>query len=425
MIEFLNKNALRFFFAILLLSFIIPPFNLSLILLILFLTFNIFKNFYTNTSICNKKVLLDTPIFYFLIYFLLLLLSLAYTDNLQYGYKLLIKNMLFVLIPIILSSMQVKLKKEELLFVLRFYVRGIVLIFFVLLFIAIAKNAQEGYTLSTIIDSLLNNQYSEGSYKYLNYWYFTYDKFCEPLQIQPIYLGLYANIAIVFLLSLKYYNVKFKYYKFSIISVITFLILISSRWQLLITLFLLVLYLFFFSKMRISKKIILSMFSVVAILVISYLNPVSWKRINEVFENNPDFTKNHFGGTSLRIIKWNNAIEQISKEPLLGYGIGDAKDILLEAYKKNEFYIGYYNKYNAHNQFLDTTLQIGLLGLIILCSILFYSFYHAVRKNNTILVFLSTLFFFSFITESILNRQWGLVSFVFFITFFSQNEFRS
>ena len=38
-------------------------------------------------------------------------------------------------------------------------------------------------------------------YRFFNYWEFVYDKFSAPIDIQPIYLGLFGNIGIVFYLK--------------------------------------------------------------------------------------------------------------------------------------------------------------------------------------------------------------------------------
>src|SRR5690606_18692132 len=69
-----------------------------------------------------------------------------------------------------------------------------------------------------------------------------------------------------------------------------------------------------------------------------------------------------------RWLTWKAAIKAIEEAPLLGYGVGDAKDVLVAKYK--ELGPAYQNhvkhRYNAHNQFLQTWLETGIPGIFIL-----------------------------------------------------------
>lgn len=71
---------------------------------------------------------------------------------------------------------------------------------------------------------------------------------------------------------------------------------------------------------------------------------------------------------------------------------------------------GYIN-YNMHNQYLENFIQYGFVGLLVLIFILVTSFATALKSKNKLLSLLTTLFFFSFLSESVLETQAGILLF--------------
>jgi len=256
----------------------------------------------------------------------------------------------------------------------------------------------------------------KGKYKYLNYWYFVYDKFTDPLNIQPIYLGLFANIGMVLLFFLKK-NKQAKFYYFQLVTLALLILFTASRWQILIGVFNYFIFLIYFEDLKPQKKILGFVSVIVFILIFSWMNPVTKTRLIEAISYKEAFYKDDFGGTSIRLKKWESAVKCIAKNPFGGYGVGDGKAKLMDQYKKDKFYLGFYNKFNAHNQYLDTLIYVGLLGFIVLCSVFYYAYKYSINKLYLFLI--TNVFLLSFFTESILNRQWGVISFPFFMIIFS------
>ncbi|MHA7942480.1 O-antigen ligase family protein [Formosa sp. 3Alg 14/1] len=256
----------------------------------------------------------------------------------------------------------------------------------------------------------------DGRYDYFNYWYFAYDKFTYPLRIQPIYLGLFTNVGLVLLLYIKN-CIKLKSYYFRLASLSVLILLVASRSQIFIFVLNYSLFLLIFDKSNLQKKV-LTICSLVAVFaIISLINPVTRTRLIEAVTYNEAFYKDDFGGASIRIMKWNSALRRIKNSPVFGYGVGDGKNELLEQYKRDKFYLGFYNKYNAHNQYLDTVLCLGFIGLIILLLIIFYAYKYAVNSMSLFLI--TNIFTVGFLTESILYRQWGIMAFSFLLVMFS------
>lgn len=97
-----------------------------------------------------------------------------------------------------------------------------------------------------------------------------------------------------------------------------------------------------------------------------------------------------------------------------GVGTGDIKDEISENYKQlgsitiNELYL------NPHNQFLQTTISLGILGLLSLLAILISGFRIAIKKKNVLFFSFVLLISLHFLFESMLEQQAGVV----FITLF-------
>ena len=71
--------------------------------------------------------------------------------------------------------------------------------------------------------------------------------------------------------------------------------------------------------------------------------------------------------------------------------------------------------YNYHGQFLQTLAAVGVLGFIfLLFSILLPAYKLGWKKQNYLLLALMFMLFTSFITESMLERQAGVIFYAFF-----------
>ncbi len=119
-------------------------------------------------------------------------------------------------------------------------------------------------------------------------------------------------------------------------------------------------------------------------------------------------------GNDSRLIMWTVTAEEIAKHPL-GVGTGDVDYYLnkrLQSYNLKEFAT---RNYNPHNQFLQITLEIGVFSLIIFLLFFYFTMQFAIKNKNWILLILIINLFFNSLFESMLQRQSGIVFYVFFI----------
>ena len=121
------------------------------------------------------------------------------------------------------------------------------------------------------------------------------------------------------------------------------------------------------------------------------------------------------GSVNARLLIWNVSVEMIANHPF-GVGTGDGKDVLMDYYRKNGMDAFADKKLNQHCQYLQTAGSVGILSALFLIATLSYYVVIGFREKNFYLIVLISLFATSSLFESILERQWGILFFMFFLT---------
>ncbi len=84
-----------------------------------------------------------------------------------------------------------------------------------------------------------------------------------------------------------------------------------------------------------------------------------------------------------RIAAWERSFHVIKKEPLLGCGLGNWKVVTLQ--EENQTNSNYIYQYKAHNDFIETTTEVGIFGGIFFAAIflvVLYRFYMSIKTNE-------------------------------------------
>lgn len=120
--------------------------------------------------------------------------------------------------------------------------------------------------------------------------------------------------------------------------------------------------------------------------------------------------------TQARIHAWKAARISLTQSPFLGYGTGDANDVLFKKYKELNYSGVLQMELNAHSEYYQTGLAIGFLGLSFLALSFAVAMRSAYLKKNWLLAgwVLATLLVFSF--ESYLNTLAGSCFLALFFT---------
>ena len=117
--------------------------------------------------------------------------------------------------------------------------------------------------------------------------------------------------------------------------------------------------------------------------------------------------------TQARMIMWSSARSVISRNFWIGVGTGDG-DMELQKENLNRNNTGVAKqKLNAHNQFLNTWVQLGVLSCLVLVAIFGSLGFYFYKKKSPISLLILFCFFINFLFESLLETRAGIVPFCF------------
>jgi O-antigen ligase len=159
------------------------------------------------------------------------------------------------------------------------------------------------------------------------------------------------------------------------------------------------------------------MSTILQIVILKYSN--RFAQVEVAVENTIASTNESFNSTTGRIEIWKETISLLPEYWLLGTGTGDVKDVLNKEYQENDFAYGYEKSLNAHNQYLQSFLALGIIGLLlflltIITPWLMRSSYHPLLLMLLFILALNCL------TESMLEAQRGAIFFALMISIFGR-----
>jgi O-antigen ligase len=145
---------------------------------------------------------------------------------------------------------------------------------------------------------------------------------------------------------------------------------------------------------------------------------IDLKEKTEIIEKDKFSYDEPFTGLTLRLTFWKIAINHMVEDKvyLFGTGTGDSQDYMNRVYKIHNLDAGGYEGFNPHNQWVQTFLQLGLMGVLALASVFISGIISSLKnKNFALTLFLITAFCFT-LSESIFEVNKGIVFFSLFFT---------
>jgi O-antigen ligase len=106
-------------------------------------------------------------------------------------------------------------------------------------------------------------------------------------------------------------------------------------------------------------------------------------------------------------------MEVITCNLIFGVGIGDATAELQKA--RDTLWHEYVFAYNSHNQYLQTALELGMIGLLVLLICIAIPSVISLQRNN----FLYLIFIISFFLPSVIESTFGLQKGTLYYGFFN------
>ena len=390
--KILKREAIHYqihLFALMILAFSMPLspaiMSISQVLLVL--------NFLVEPDLKNRFKLLSSnhAFWFFLSFFLIYIVGMIYTTNINQGLKEIKIKLPLLLIPIALAG------KSELILIdfkkiLLAAIAGVLVTSFVGMYIYLTEKPEELRDISPFISH--------------------------------IRLSLMLCMAIFSALYLITNSGKSKILYKTLLAVtaiwlLTFIGILGARSGYLVILVVAVFvgltYLLKQRKYILAGALALLLF-IVPVSMYKFTDSVR-TRINEI----PAEIENYRNGENVsgqsisqRFVYWAISLELIKENPVLGVGTGDTDFAFKNYYATHQVKLEKKFQFTSHMQYLNITISFGLIGLIIFFVSVLYPPFLLNRYSDYLMIsFLITLFI-SMLTEDTLETQAGITFFAFY-----------
>ena len=244
----------------------------------------------------------------------------------------------------------------------------------------------------------------------------------------PSYLAMFYAFSVGILVIRLFSNTgstKFQRYLtlFLIFVFQVFIVLLSSKAGILgmgVVYIVITLYLLIKKSFGIRILFLVPIFLLATFVITLFMFPASYGRFGTVkksLENEQSLPSDTHESSAARVLVWKSAFEIIKSNPLIGVGTGDVKQELMKVYKKNDIEMAVEEHLNAHDQYIQTAIALGIIGFLVLISYFILPAIYAYKNDNLLYLTLLSLVAFHFLFESMLERQAGVVFYAFFNAF--------
>lgn len=332
------------------------------------------------------------------------LIGMLYSDNPVRGWQNLNRRLSLILFPLVLI-VPGEMIKQKIKLLLRLFAGSTFLFIVFCYFFAFYRSID-------VQNGLMSFNPHQTVYWWLNYFYGTYFSVYQ----HPSYLSMYVLFSVFIALESIYDTTLMNKYRigWGVIGLIlmTSIYFLSSRTAMLASL----IFIPFYFLYRAIKRKKFRFVWIIAFFGMIFLSQIILKNLKFADLTNA-VSQDSFINTIKnddRIIVWKAALEVVQKNLLFGVGTGDVNTELLRENIKEGNTALVENSLNAHNQYIETTLENGLIGLVLLLSILATMLYIAFKDKKLLYIVFIVIVMFFFLFESISNRLAGVTFFAMF-----------
>ncbi|MCF6139760.1 O-antigen ligase family protein [Flavobacterium sp. K77] len=366
--------------------YVLLPFKVKPLIVFVFFIWSLF---YIRKNEIKKKVNLKTLVLastFFLIY----AVSLLFSENIQKGITVLVRCIPIVAIPLgyLFLTHDARIQFNQI-FKKTFIIAASIyscLVYFYLF--------QLGY-------------FSQKHDLFYCYSFITYEFW--GFNEHPIYLSLFFSVALFFILM--------QGFKSKIANAILFLIIISgllilARKGVIVAFFVLAgVFVVCTSDRKQTLRLVL-IFSTLFLLSLSVAEIRG--RFLEVFDSSK-VINNKETSSGIRYILWSTSQKAIENSNYLGVGVGDVQKVLSHELARDGYTVLAKENYNAHNQYLQIGIATGIFGIVLYVLSLGCILLDFIKKQNIEAVIMLLFFMLTFLFESVLERQNGIILYSFVI----------
>jgi O-antigen ligase len=139
----------------------------------------------------------------------------------------------------------------------------------------------------------------------------------------------------------------------------------------------------------------------------------AWEAVEGAIDADPGIYTST-DGNAMRLVAWLCSVERLQQAPL-GAGTGDIKHALMECYEEKNATEAAQRRLNSHSQFLQSAVALGWPGLVVTLLVVLVPLVRGWRERDLLLVCFILLFMVNATVESVLEVQAGVVFFGLFL----------
>lgn len=353
-------------------------------------------------------------------FYVLHVLGMLITEDVESGLYDLEKKLSLFIFPIVIGTSE-RLSSREVTVIFNAFILTCLSAVIVSLVFVVISGSQIADPEHLNFDYLNKDKFRDSFSGPANIWnLISYAGFGSFLRLHPTYFSLYIAFAVILLI----YQVRSKFLDYnllvksviilSLLLLMTALVFLSSRIVIgsFTVLCIILLGSFFIRKRKYLYGTVYSLAFISIVVLLIYVNPVTRFRViqeplNTGFKYPGD--NDYWNSWNLRLLQWKSSSKIIKNNWLTGVGTGDTQQYLNREYDKVGLGI-FKSDFNAHNQYLQSTLDLGIIGVLWLILAFIYPLIKSGNRHHQIL-FLSFIFLFGMccLSESMLEVQKGVV----------------
>lgn len=345
-----------------------------------------------------------------LLFFAAYLIGLTYSNDLYEGWKSIEGKLSFLIIPLVFLVC-IPFTRKQYRNLLLFFIVGCVFSSFYHLSLSVYDYYHE--------IELVKQKKVYDTYININYF------FASLLghRNHPGYLSMYFLLAIGVALHLLNNRNTYQLSRAWLVLVVSSLLilpvmifLLASKMGLLLLMVLgLVTFIDYLFSNRSRKTVLVILVLFVGLVVLISRSDIVRSRFSYMFQRFSielkDVDKTTVESNEVRLLVWDVAFKLIENEPVTGYGTGDAKKLQLQTYAQRGYTGALEHRLNAHSQFLQTQLEIGIPGSILLLLLMVSGIYTGYKQASYLLLWLMLIYLVNMLFEAVFEVQGGVVFF--------------
>ena len=365
----------------------------------------------------------EKSIFLPVLFFIILTMSLLWTNNFDSTLSGVQKSLSFLVIPAVFIIIP-KISKDIQNWIIRMYSFGMLV-----------------YAISYLILASINYYHTH------NRELFFY-KYLVPEDPGSIYMSVFASFALFYFVQLK---IRKNLENVATIVLSIFIFLLSSKSIITIDFVIIIwFYAFYIEISKVTKALTISAVSLFLVLSIFFVKEVKERfylefetafvdnipskintelsntihniSVQEAWENQKFQQTDFFPGAALRVyqLRIYKEIQQENPTFISGLGLEASQDKIREKAKEHNLNLEY-GEYNFHNQYIQTLSELGIFGLLILIIMLLVNLLNAIKQKDFLHIAFAITMIMLFLSESFFCRQRGIVFFIILYCLFNTN----